>query len=140
MECFHPRDAFILYQEQLLRLNEGDEVDTSTEQKVTIHLQRISNTESAVEMTFSHEDHTLGNPLRHVLMQNTEVTSAGYTIPHPLEPKMLLHVQSTDYAVDAVAAGLERLAAICDETLASFDACMMQQQHQQRQSTSATRQ
>lgn len=124
---FHPRDAFILHQEQIQRLNEGDEVDTSTDQKVQIDLQRITDTESTVVVTFSHEDHTLGNPLRHVLMQNEEVTSAGYAIPHPLEAKMLLHVQSTDYAVDAVAAGLERLAAICEETLSSFNECMMDQ-------------
>ncbi|ORC87068.1 DNA-directed RNA polymerase I/III subunit [Trypanosoma theileri] len=122
--AFHPRDAFILHQEQIQRQNEGDEVDTSAEQKVHIDLQRLTDTESTATITFSHEDHTLGNPLRHVLMQNPEVTSAGYAIPHPLEAKMLLHVQSTDYAVEAVAEGLERLAVICDQTMKSFDDCM----------------
>ncbi|EAN88485.1 putative DNA-dependent RNA polymerase [Trypanosoma cruzi] len=122
--AFHPRDAFILHQEQIQRYNEGDEVDTSAEQKVQIELQRLTDSESTVTIAFSHEDHTLGNPLRHVLMQNREVTSAGYAIPHPLEAKMLLHVQSTDYAVEAVAEGLERLASICDETLQSFEDCM----------------
>ncbi|RNF20656.1 DNA-directed RNA polymerase I/III subunit [Trypanosoma conorhini] len=122
--AFHPRDAFILHQEQIQRQNEGDEVDTSAEQKVQIELQRLTDAESAVTIAFSHEDHTLGNPLRHVLMQNSEVTSAGYSIPHPLEAKMLLHVQSTDYAVEAVAEGLERLADICTQTLQSFEACM----------------
>ncbi|KEG10509.1 DNA-directed RNA polymerase I/III subunit [Trypanosoma grayi] len=122
--AFNPRDAFILHQEQIQRQNEGDEVDTSAEQKVQIDLQRLTDSESAVTITFSHEDHTLGNPLRHVLMQNPEVTSAGYAIPHPLEAKMLLHVQSTDYAVEAVAEGLERLASICDQTLQSFEECM----------------
>lgn len=127
MTEFTERDLFILHQEQIQRLNEGDEVDTSAEQKVQIDLQRISEKETTTVVTFSHEDHTLGNPLRHVLMQNPEVTSAGYAIPHPLEAKMVLHVQSTDYAVDAVAAGLERLAAICDQTRADFDACMLKQ-------------
>lgn len=125
--AFHPRDAFILHQEQIQRLNEGDEVDTSAHQKVQMDLQRITDSESTVVVAFSHEDHTLGNPLRHVLMQNPDVTSAGYAIPHPLEAKMLLHVQSSDYAVEAVANGLERLAVICDETLASFNDCMVQQ-------------
>eukprot|EP00796_Vickermania_ingenoplastis_P004715 gene4715-3407_t len=118
------RDGFILYQEQLLRQNEGDEVDTSADQKIQIDLHRINDSESAAVLTFSHEDHTLGNPLRHVLMQNPEVSSAGYSIPHPLESKMLLHVHSTDYAVEAVAAGLERLAVICEETLDSFNNAM----------------
>lgn len=121
MSSSNPRDDFVLYQEEIQRRNEGDEVDTSAEQKVQIDLQRITDHESAVTVTFSHEDHTLGNPLRHVLMQSEKVTSAGYTIPHPLEAKMLLHVQSTDYAVEAVMAGLERLAVICDETLDNFD-------------------
>ncbi|CBZ28577.1 DNA-directed RNA polymerase-like protein [Leishmania mexicana MHOM/GT/2001/U1103] len=127
MASFHPRDAFILHQEHIQRMNEGDEVDTSEEQKVQIDLQRITDNESTAVVTFSHEDHTLGNPLRHVLMQNAAVTSAGYAIPHPLEPKMLLHVQASDYAVEAVAMGLERLAEICDDTISSFDNCMVEQ-------------
>ncbi|ESL09192.1 DNA-directed RNA polymerase I/III subunit [Trypanosoma rangeli SC58] len=122
--AFHPRDAFILHQEQIQRHNEGDEVDTSAEQKVQIELQRLTDAESSVTIAFSHEDHTLGNSLRHVLMQNLEVTSAGYSIPHPLEAKMLLHVQSTGYAVEVVAEGLERLASICTQTLQSFEDCM----------------
>ncbi|AIN99851.1 DNA-directed RNA polymerase-like protein [Leishmania panamensis] len=127
MASFHPRDAFILHQEHIQRMNEGDEVDTSEEQKVHIDLQRVTDSESTAVVTFSHEDHTLGNPLRHVLMQNVAVTSAGYAIPHPLEPKMLLHVQASDYAVEAVAHGLERLAEICDDTISSFDKCMVAQ-------------
>jgi len=31
-----------------------------------------------------NEDHTLGNALRHVLMQNNEVEFAGYSVPHPV--------------------------------------------------------
>ncbi|KAG5500536.1 hypothetical protein JKF63_03630 [Porcisia hertigi] len=127
MASFHPRDAFILHQEKIQRMNEGDEVDTSEEQKIRIDLQRITDNESTAVVSFSHEDHTIGNPLRHVLMQNAAVTSAGYAIPHPLEPKMLLHVQASDYAVEAVANGLERLAEICDDTISSFDKCMVEQ-------------
>ncbi|KPI87877.1 DNA-directed RNA polymerase-like protein [Leptomonas seymouri] len=134
MASFHPRDAFILHQEQIQRMNEGDEVDTSEEQKVQIDLQRITDNESTAVVSFSHEDHTLGNPLRHVLMQDAAVTSAGYAIPHPLEPKMLLHVQASDYAVEAVANGLDRLAAICDEAIISFDKCILEQH---RKATSA---
>lgn len=41
------------------------------------------------------EDHTLGNALRHVLMQNAEVDFCGYSVPHPSEPKMNLRLQTT---------------------------------------------
>eukprot|EP00590_Aulacoseira_subarctica_P012492 CAMPEP_0172423848 /NCGR_PEP_ID=MMETSP1064-20121228/17777_1 /TAXON_ID=202472 /ORGANISM="Aulacoseira subarctica , Strain CCAP 1002/5" /LENGTH=164 /DNA_ID=CAMNT_0013165399 /DNA_START=79 /DNA_END=573 /DNA_ORIENTATION=+ len=41
-----------------------------------------------------NEDHTLGNALRHVLMQNNEVEFAGYSVPHPSEPILQLRVQT----------------------------------------------
>ncbi|CAN0209296.1 unnamed protein product, partial [Hapterophycus canaliculatus] len=40
------------------------------------------------------EDHTLGNALRHVLMENKEVDFCGYSVPHPSEPKMNLRLQT----------------------------------------------
>ena len=115
------RDQFLLYQEQLSRQEEGDEIDVSTYEKVRVDVQHLDNKSSVAMVTFQHEDHTLGNPLRHVLMQNPAVSTAGYSIPHPLEPKMVLHVQSTEYAVDTVAAGLTRLADICDGLAAGFE-------------------
>lgn len=39
------------------------------------------------------EDHTLGNLLRHVIMQNEAVEYCGYSIPHPSEAKLCLRVQ-----------------------------------------------
>ncbi|CCD17721.1 hypothetical protein, unlikely [Trypanosoma congolense IL3000] len=120
----YPRDAFISHQEYIQRMNAGDEVDTSAEQKVEVNIHRLTGADSAATVTFSHEDHTLGNPLRYVLMQDPDVTSAGYAIPHPLEAKMQLHVQSNVYVVDAVVKGLERLAEICEVTLRNFEDCM----------------
>lgn len=130
----HPRDAFVLYQEQLVRQNEGDEIDTSLTQKIRLELQHLDDTSSIATVTFSHEDHTVGNPLRHILMEMPTVTSAGYAIPHPLEPKMLMHVQSTDYAVDNVALGLDRLADICDATRASFEVALHKSRQKQLRS------
>lgn len=40
------------------------------------------------------EDHTLGNALRHVLMQNQKVDFAGYSVPHPSEPVVHIRVQT----------------------------------------------
>lgn len=116
-----PRDEFLLYQEQLSRQEEGDEIDVSTYEKVSVDVQHLDSKSSVAMVTFQHEDHTLGNPLRHVLMQNPTVSTAGYSIPHPLEPKMVLHVQSSEYAVDTVAAGLLRLSDICEGLAVSFE-------------------
>jgi DNA-directed RNA polymerase I and III subunit RPAC2 len=118
----HPRDAHVLYQEQLKRSLDGDVVDTSGQAKVGVELQYLDADKSVATVSFSHEDHTLGNVLRHRLMQNPAVSSAGYVIPHPLEPKMVLHVQSEAYAVDVVADALEGIASLCDDMLAGFEA------------------
>lgn len=40
------------------------------------------------------EDHTLGNALRHVLINDARVDFAGYCVPHPSEPVVHLRVQS----------------------------------------------
>jgi len=129
----HPRDAFLLHQEYLQRLNEGDEMDVTAFTKVSLELERLHEMGSTVTASFFHEDHTLGNPLRHVLMQQANTLTAGYAIPHPLEPRMVVHVQSTEYAVDAIANGLERLAALCEETVTSFEAARRQQSRSGKQ-------
>lgn len=40
------------------------------------------------------EDHTLGNALRHVLMNDGRVNFAGYCVPHPSEPVVHIRVQT----------------------------------------------
>lgn len=40
------------------------------------------------------EDHTIGNALRHVLMNDTRVNFAGYCVPHPSEPVVHIRVQT----------------------------------------------
>ena len=42
----------------------------------------------------SNEGHTLGNAIRHTLLQNPSVDFAGYSVPHPSEPKMHIRVQT----------------------------------------------
>ena len=42
---------------------------------------------------FACEDHTLGNLLCYHLQQHTQVTFAGYRVPHPLEHNFELRVQ-----------------------------------------------
>ena len=40
------------------------------------------------------EDHTIGNGLRHILIQNEQVGFAGYSVPHPSEPVVQIRVQT----------------------------------------------
>lgn len=41
------------------------------------------------------EDHTLGNSLRHILMRDSAVSFAGYSVPHPSEPIVQIRVQTS---------------------------------------------
>ncbi|GKT25476.1 DNA-directed RNA polymerases I and III subunit AC19 like protein [Aduncisulcus paluster] len=59
---------------------------------------------------FVNEDHTLGNSLRHFLASHEHVEFAGYSVPHPAEPKMHLRVQSRGKtAIDCVKESAEEL-------------------------------
>jgi len=44
--------------------------------------------------TIAKEDHTLGNLLRMSLLSDRRVLFAGYRMPHPLEPRLLLKVKT----------------------------------------------
>lgn len=63
------------------------------------HLKKLEYTpdtkiESAGTYTIEREDHTLGNLVRMQLHRDPKVLFAGYRIPHPLEPRMLIKVQT----------------------------------------------
>lgn len=54
---------------------------------------------NAAIFTVNKEDHTLGNILMHQLLRDPQVLFAGYKVPHPLEHKFVLRVQTTpDYS------------------------------------------
>ncbi|KAI8809743.1 DNA-directed RNA polymerase II subunit J [Cladochytrium replicatum] len=50
---------------------------------------------NAATFTILKEDHTLGNVLRAQLLKNPKVLFAGYKMPHPLEHKIEIKVQTT---------------------------------------------
>ncbi|KAJ3336577.1 DNA-directed RNA polymerase II subunit RPB11-b1 [Gonapodya sp. JEL0774] len=50
---------------------------------------------NAATFTIYTEDHTVGNVLRQQLLRNPRVLFAGYRVPHPLEPKVEIKVQTT---------------------------------------------
>uniref|UniRef100_A0A7S3JWW1 DNA-directed RNA polymerase RBP11-like dimerisation domain-containing protein n=1 Tax=Aureoumbra lagunensis TaxID=44058 RepID=A0A7S3JWW1_9STRA len=64
---------------------------------------------------FRDEDHTLGNSLRHVLMNNKDTEFCGYSVPHPSESLVNIRLQTTGKPADEVMEeGLTDLANICD--------------------------
>ena len=67
-------------------------------------------TEFSSTFIFGNEDHTLGNPLRYVLMRRAETDFCGYSVPHPYEPKMNIRLQTRDSsAIEVLKAGLKDL-------------------------------
>ncbi|KAN0065414.1 DNA-directed RNA polymerase II core subunit [Thecaphora frezii] len=71
---------------------------------------RIPN---AATFYFNKEDHTLGNMLRHAVLANPAILFCGYRVPHPLEPKVLVKIQ-TDGSItptDALKQGCTKLIA-----------------------------
>ena len=122
-ERAHPRDVHVMFAETQQQLLEGDAIDTSGRRKVVLDLHRVTATSTALTATFAHEDHTLGNILRQTLMQRGEVTAAGYSIPHPLDAKMVLHLQTEGaHALDCLTDALEEVAALCEKTAAEVEA------------------
>ncbi|KIZ05604.1 hypothetical protein MNEG_2353 [Monoraphidium neglectum] len=59
-------------------------------------LEYVADTklENAGTYTVEREDHTLGNLVRMQLHRDPAVLFSGYRIPHPLEPRMLIKVQT----------------------------------------------
>jgi DNA-directed RNA polymerases I and III subunit RPAC2 len=68
------------------------------------------------------EDHTLGNTLRHIIMNNPEVDFCGYTMPHPSEEKIHIRIQTKGKitAIEALRKGLNDLKVMTQHILESF--------------------
>lgn len=91
---------------------------TANEHKLEI-LHRPDNT--CQTFALHGEDHTLGNALRHMIMKNTKVEFCGYTVPHPLENKIHLRIQTDGQAATvALQKGLKDLHKLCEDVLATF--------------------
>ncbi|CAM9423763.1 unnamed protein product, partial [Chrysoparadoxa australica] len=77
---------------------------------------------SALTLLPPPQDHTLGNSLRHVLMQNKQTDFCGYSVPHPSEPKMNIRLQTHgEPAVKVLKQGLDDLTTICDSVKGALD-------------------
>lgn len=66
------------------------------EKKITV--VKDTKVPNAAVFTVMKEDHTLGNLITMQLHKDPHVLFAGYKVPHPLEHKFVLRVQTTpDY-------------------------------------------
>jgi DNA-directed RNA polymerase I and III subunit RPAC2 len=78
--------------------------------------------ESVATFVFHNETHTLGNSLRHILMKNKKVEFCGYTVPHPLEDKMQLRLQTNGHnAAQTLIEGLTDLMSISEHVMNVFN-------------------
>jgi len=82
---------------------------------------RGTGPETSRTFAIGDEDHTLGNATRHILMQDSRVNFAGYSVPHPSEPVVHIRVQTNPdsgcTAVDAFKDSCKTLHSQCDEVL-----------------------
>lgn len=79
---------------------------------VFLQNERIQNSGTIVMVK---EDHTLGNSIKSVLLRDQRVLFAGYRMPHPLEPKCNIQIQTTPDCTPLQAA-LDALEDLGEET------------------------
>jgi len=64
-----------------------------------IEIAKDTKVPNAAIFTINKEDHTLGNLVRQQLLKDPQVLFAGYKVPHPLESKIQIRIQTTpDYS------------------------------------------
>ena len=96
---------------------------------------QAGSSDTSATFIFGNEDHTLGNALRHILIQRPETDFCGYSVPHPYEPKMHIRLQTNNLpSIQILKAGLkdlEETANILDDKF--IEALGKYKKKQQRQ-------
>jgi len=59
-----------------------------------IEFKQDGGDETCATVIFEHEDHTLGNLLRYMLMRDPRVEFCGYSVPHPSENFVHVRIQT----------------------------------------------
>ncbi|KAM0787828.1 hypothetical protein ACM66B_003882 [Microbotryomycetes sp. NB124-2] len=85
---------------------------------------------NAATITINKEDHTLANMLRGQLLLMDNVLFAGYKVPHPLEPAVVLKVQTdgTESPVEVVRNACKQLIYTLSKMKAAFTSEVQRQQ------------
>lgn len=93
--------------------------EVKLKQAVTAFAVKGTGPVTARTFCIGNEDHTMGNAVRHVLMQNRDVQFAGYSVPHPSEPVVQIRVQtaSTTTAAAALKQACQTVYDQCDVVL-----------------------
>ena len=71
------------------------ELTTVPEGVAKIRIERDAKVRNAASFVLAVEDHTIGNLLRMQLLRYDDVLFAGYRMPHPLENRIVVRVQTT---------------------------------------------
>jgi len=86
--------------------------------------KKDTKVKDAATFIIQREDHTLGNVIRHKLLEDQDVIFAAYRIPHPLEHVMHLRVQTNGKkspaqavlsAIDGIVWEVERMQTQFDQ-------------------------
>lgn len=80
-----------------------------------IEVQEDMRIANAATFFFNKEDHTLGNMLRHAVLTLPAVLFCGYKVPHPLEPRVLVKIQT-----DGSVSPSEALQQACTKLIVSI--------------------
>ena len=101
---------------------EEEEEDEIDREKIKILPQATSEDGTSASFQILEEDHTLGNPLRYIIMKNPQVEFCGYSLPHPSENLLNLRIQTYGEitAVEALQKGLTDLMDMCDAVEEKF--------------------
>ncbi|KAK8349182.1 hypothetical protein V6Z11_A06G126800 [Gossypium hirsutum] len=77
---------------------------------------------SPATFSLTDEDHTIANVVRFTLNQDPRVTFCGYSIPHPLEARVNIIVQTTgDPAREVLKDACQNLMLMCRHVRCTFD-------------------
>ena len=101
--------------------------DTNNDASTTRTAAAGNNTSNSgvFEATYSlqNEDHTLGDCLRYQLNKSPGVALAGYSVPHPMERKVNVRVQTIQplTADGAMREALLDVVSICEHVTETFD-------------------
>lgn len=77
---------------------------------------------NAATVTLNKEDHTMGNMLRHSVLAVPGVIFSGYRVPHPLEPRTVLKIQTDGSLtpIQALKQGCEKVISQIGQVRSDF--------------------
>lgn len=121
---------------------EGAAVNDFRQERATEEfLVEVGQDENSSTFIFGNEDHTFGNPLRHILMQNPDTDFCGYSVPHPYEPRLNLRLQTNGErsSMDVLSSGLTELESLCNIMESKFNNALEEFQNVDKTSPSKSK-